>query len=313
MQLALAGAQALVAPVDRGAQRPLPLREVDRALHLEREALAERPEDLRRGEHCEPGSDELDRERQTIESAADLPYRCECVVLQDHSAGGGELDEQRRRVIDGQRLERVNALGGEAKRRAARREDVEVRSAVEEPGDVDGGGREMLEVVEVQECTRSVQGVGDRVEERALARLADADRTCDSVGDELRIRHRCEPDEVHRPVERCGRRDLECQAALARTAGPVIVTSLTLGSSRSDSMRARASARPTSRWWSAGRLVADSVRSGGNSSRRSGARSWNRCTVAGTSFRRWRPSGRYAPSGTGASPAMSRVARETTT
>ena len=78
--------------------------------------------------------------------------------------------------------------------------------------------RQMLEVVEVEERARPVQRVGDRVEERALAGLADADRARDRVRDEIRIGDRSETDEVHGPVERCSRRDLECQAALARTA-----------------------------------------------------------------------------------------------
>ena len=95
--------------------------------------------------------------------------------------------------------------------------------------------------------------------------------------------------------------------------GPQIVTSRAPPTSSMFSIRARASSRPTSRWCSAGRLVAVSVLSGGKSSRSSRATSWKRRTALGTSFRRCRPRGRYEAPGSGSSPETSRVACETTT
>ena len=73
MQRSLALVEELVAPVDRRAQRSLPLRQVDGALHFEGEALVERPHDLRR-ENDEAGGHELDRQGQPIEATADLVH-----------------------------------------------------------------------------------------------------------------------------------------------------------------------------------------------------------------------------------------------
>ena len=157
VQVALARAQPLVAPVDRSAQRALALREIDRPLHLERETLAERAKDLGWRENRESCGDELDRERKAVEAAADLVHRCERVVLKDHTARGSELDEERRRIVVREGLERKNMLGREAEGRTARREHLEIRHAVDEPRDVHRCRREVLEVVEEEKSTRAVE------------------------------------------------------------------------------------------------------------------------------------------------------------
>ncbi len=137
VELALGLGQALVAPVDGRAQRALSLREIDGSLHLECEPFPEGAEDLRRRQHCEPRGDELDRERQAVESTADLVDGCERVVSQDDAAGGSELDEERRRVVDRERLEREDVLGRQTQRRSARREHLKIGCAIEELGNVD--------------------------------------------------------------------------------------------------------------------------------------------------------------------------------
>ena len=149
--------QALVAPVDRRAKRPLALGQVDRPLHLEREPFLERADDLGRREHHEPRGDELDGERQAVETAADLVHGRERVGSEDHAARSGELDEQRRGVLDGERLERQDVLRREAEWRAARRQDLEVGSAVEQLGHVGRRGRQVLEVVEEEERSGALQ------------------------------------------------------------------------------------------------------------------------------------------------------------
>ena len=80
--------------------------------------------------------------------------RIERVGLEYDAARRGELDEQRRRVLDRERFERKDALGREAERRTARGENLEVGRAVEERRDVNGRRREVLEVVEIEERTR---------------------------------------------------------------------------------------------------------------------------------------------------------------
>ena len=117
----LALGQAAVAPVDRRSERSLPLGEVDRALHLERQPLLERADDLRRGKHDQARGDELDGERKPVEPSADLVYRRERIRPEHDATSGGELDEERGRVLDRERLERQDVLGREAERRATRR------------------------------------------------------------------------------------------------------------------------------------------------------------------------------------------------
>ncbi len=81
MEPTLALVQAAVAPVDRGSERPLPLGEVDRALHFEGESVLERADDLGRRKDDEARSDELDREREPVEASADLVHRRERVLV----------------------------------------------------------------------------------------------------------------------------------------------------------------------------------------------------------------------------------------
>ena len=220
VQVALARAQSLVAPVDRSAQRALALREIDRALHLERETLAERTKDLGWRENRESRGDELDRERKAVEAAADLVHRCERVVLKDHTARGSELDEEGRRIVVREGLERKNMLGREAEGRTARREHLEVRRTVDEPRDVHGCRREVLEVVEEEKSTRSVECVRHRHDHVAAARLAHADRARDRARYELPVGHWGQPDEVYGPVQRGSRGDLERESALPCSARP---------------------------------------------------------------------------------------------
>ena len=70
-------------------QRPLPLRKVDGAFHLEGEPVVERCQELRRGEKHEPSGDELDRERQAVEPPADRLHGEERLVAERHPLRGG--------------------------------------------------------------------------------------------------------------------------------------------------------------------------------------------------------------------------------
>ena len=218
MQRALARAQSSVAPVDRRAEGPLTLGEVDRSLHLEREPLPERAQDLRRRKDGEAGRDELDRERQAVESAADLVDGRERVVLQQDAARRGKLDEERGRVLDRERLEREHVLGREAERRAARREDLQVGRLIEQLGDWSGGCREVLEVVEEEQRAGPVQAVRNATRASLAPGLAHADRSRDRARHEVGVGDRRKADEVHGSLDRRSRSDLECEAALPGAA-----------------------------------------------------------------------------------------------
>ena len=155
MQPALALAQPLVAPVDRSPQRPLALGQIDRSFHLEREAVCERTEDLGRRKDDESCGDELDRQRQAVEPAADLVHRGERIGMEDDAACRRELNEERRRILDGQRLERNDVLARQPQRRTARRQHLEIRRTIEQSGDMNRRRREVLEVVEIEERAAS--------------------------------------------------------------------------------------------------------------------------------------------------------------
>ena len=110
-------------------------------------------------------------------------------------------------------------LRREPERRAARREDLQIGSAVEQLCDVDRSGREVLEVVEEEERAGARRGVSATASStRWSAGLARADRTRDRARDELGVGDGCEPDEVHGPVERRARGHLEREPALAGAA-----------------------------------------------------------------------------------------------
>ena len=220
MELALALAQQAVAPLDRGPQRPLALREVDRSLHLQREPLVEGGEDLRRREHDEAGGDELDRQRQPVEAPADLAYGGERVLAEHDAAGRGELGEELGGVVDRERVERKDVLARKPQRDTARDEELHVGSSVEDLRHVPGRGGEMLEVVEHDERARSLERLADALDQRLARRLAHADRPTDRRGHEIGVGDRGEPDEMHGLPHRGDTGDLEREAALAGASGP---------------------------------------------------------------------------------------------
>ena len=66
-------AQQIVAPGDRGAQRPLPVRHVPAAAHQQSERVREPRQDRRRRQQLHPRRRQLDRQRQPVESFARFP------------------------------------------------------------------------------------------------------------------------------------------------------------------------------------------------------------------------------------------------
>src|SRR5262245_38237766 len=106
--------EEVVAPLDRGAQRALPLWEIPRSAGEQRQRLLEPLEEHIRGEQLDPRGGQLDRERETVETAADLA---------DGAVGGkvgpdgpGALVEKGHGVGGGQRRDRVLLLDGEMER-----------------------------------------------------------------------------------------------------------------------------------------------------------------------------------------------------
>ena len=315
VELALARRQAPVAPVDRGAQRSLALGKVDRALHLEREALVERAQDLRRREDGEARGDELDREREAVEPAADLAHRRERVVPQDRR----RARRRARRTASSHRRSTAARAGA----RARSTDEAESRLVASTSRSGAPSSSSATCTAAGARCSKLSRKRSAPVPFSESAIASTSGRSPDSrtpiaraiaFGTRLRIRHRGEPDEVHGPLERGGRRHLERESALARPARA--------GDRDEPDVAARRGATRCARGRPRDRRVGGGARAGSSptasaaaGSRRAGrARGAGRAALlAGTSFRRWRPSGRYEPPGTGSSPAMSRVARETTT
>ena len=93
--------QEVVAPLDRGAQRPVPLGHTGARLGLqELEPLAQAHEDLARREQLDPCGGQLERERQPVQAHAELGDRLG-VRLGELEVGpriAGAIDEQAYRL-----------------------------------------------------------------------------------------------------------------------------------------------------------------------------------------------------------------------
>ena len=126
-----------MAPVDRRAQRLLPLRSVARAGGEELQRVVEALEQRLGREDPDPGGGELEREGKTVEASADRSDRFRVLWCQREGVSGRPraLDEQCDRRIGDERLrragirrwrkpergERVLVFGGDPERRSARR------------------------------------------------------------------------------------------------------------------------------------------------------------------------------------------------
>ena len=117
----LVGAEQVVAPVDRRAERLLARGQVARAAGEEVEALLEPGEQRLRGEQLGARGGELDREREAVEADADLGDRGRVRVRHGEVGldGAGALDEERDRLVLRERRDRRAGARGRAGRAAA--------------------------------------------------------------------------------------------------------------------------------------------------------------------------------------------------
>ena len=138
--------QQVVAPGDRRAQRPLPLRRRPRSAGEQGQPLLEPFEQDRRRERLDAGGRELDRERQAVEAPADLGHlavrrevgataRRRCTKSSIASALAQRVDGDLPLAVDVQRL-------------AARHEHRQPRAGADRLGEAGGCVEQMLEVVE---------------------------------------------------------------------------------------------------------------------------------------------------------------------
>ena len=205
--------EQLVAPTDRRAQGPLPFREVARPLRRELEPVVERLEQLGRRQVGRAGGDELDRERQSVEPAADLgderPRR------QGPAGRARPSEEELLRVGRGQGRQQELVLPVHAQTRAARDQDAQPRRRLQQLADEWGRFEQLLEVVQEEQELASAQLVLERV-------LGEPERLRDRRSDERRVDERGQADEPDAVGERAG--ELVCRPKrdprLAGAAGP---------------------------------------------------------------------------------------------
>ena len=190
-----------VAPVDRGAQRLLPLGNVARAGCEDVEGVVETLEQRLRSQEPETGGSELESERQTVQAPADRRDGPGVLRRQLERASGHlrALDEQRDRRIRAERLgrgrigrrgklqrvERVLPLGGDPEWRPARGHDPQPRAALDHARHVRSRRHDLLEVVQEQKCLLVTDQCGDALAKRPLFGFLHVQRVRES-GDELR-------------------------------------------------------------------------------------------------------------------------------
>jgi hypothetical protein len=122
---------------------------------------------LRRGQEAKPRGRQLDCQGQAIQPNADLGDRSGIGLghMEAWPHGAGPLQEELDRIVagkrsgfghvsrsrDGQWLDRICVFGREMEDGAAGNECGQVRTGADELGDGQGGGEQVLEVVQEQE------------------------------------------------------------------------------------------------------------------------------------------------------------------
>jgi hypothetical protein len=163
-------------------------------------------------EDAQPGSRELDRERQALETPAELAYRLRGLGLRS-------LAEERDGVGLAHRRELVHQLAVEPEALAARAEEREPRTVLDEIRKILSGGREVLEVVQEQECMPALEVRGEGLERASPRVLADREGLSDRGQDEGRVAKRSEEarEQAVAEVRLRAAGELEHLTGLART------------------------------------------------------------------------------------------------
>jgi hypothetical protein len=190
-----------VAPVDRRAQRLLPLGNVAKAGRQYLKGVVETVEQRLWRQEPESGGRELESERQAVQAPTDrcdgpgVPGR----QLERASGRPRALDEQRDRRIRDERLGRarigrrgklerfepVLPFGGDPQRCPARGHDPQPGAALDQAGQLRSGPHDLLEVVQEQERLLVTDQCGDAVAERPPLSLLHVKRRRES-GEKLR-------------------------------------------------------------------------------------------------------------------------------
>ena len=191
------------------------------------EAIRHPVEDLRRAQHRDAGSRQLDGERHTVEPAADLPDR-EVILLAQVEAGVGGLgaldeqfDRRRLRVAVVQGGNRHHHLAVDAEALAGGGEQRRRRRLTEQPlGELDRSVEDVLAVVEDQQRVALGEVVDELVDRCGATDEFEANGTGDRGGELLPFRYGGQIREVAAipPAREFLEPDFDCESGLATTA-----------------------------------------------------------------------------------------------
>ena len=228
-------AQQVDAPLDRRADRALPLRDVARSGREEREDAVE-PREHRGGRQgADPRCRELERERHALERLADahdirrvLGGQVEpgisgpgAIPEHPHSRGLEQLLDRGLGVFlrKGKRFDVEDVLAPHAQPGAARHEERRAGERGQQGEDIHGGRDHLLEVVEHDEVAAAGARRSDLLVEGAVARVAHPEVAGDRrqhVGGLAHLREADERHAVESPLREPG--DLDGEAGLADAA-----------------------------------------------------------------------------------------------
>jgi hypothetical protein len=211
------GEQQVVAPGDGGGEGAASFGAPAGGVLEQREAVVEAPGDLPHRQRLDPGGGQLDRQGQAVEGPADgLDGGGGVVVEREPPARPGRaVGEQRHRVGQGQRVQRIQGLAVDPERCLAGGEDPEGPGLVQQPGGKVGGAvDDVLAVVEDQHRL----GPREAVEQRLLA-AGELQRLGHQLEDRAgRVRH-LEPDQPDPAGGMQGADDLKGGPGLADDQG----------------------------------------------------------------------------------------------
>ncbi len=166
-----------MAPFECCAQRPLSLRQIDRAAHKQRERLVETPQQSGGREKLRPRRCEFDCEREVVQ--ASTHGRDRLVDGDVTSSGCRAADEELGRRLVRQRLDGQFAFDAQVQRcaRSSQHDDL----AHDELGDDGGDSLQMLEVVEHEQHASRGEPAGDVVVRLQPHRFRDGRPHCGGV------------------------------------------------------------------------------------------------------------------------------------
>lgn len=213
-QALLVGPEQVVAPRDGIAQRPLPVGQVAGPAGQKLKPALEAGDHRFRLKQLDAGGGELDRERQAVQTSADLPHRAGVLGAQTEIRPRRlrALHEERNRrehaqgiAVDGvaaqmgnrERHHRELVLAGEAQHRPARDQHLQRGAGLQQIADEGGRVEHVLESIQDEQRLAVLQVQHELLDRRPLAGVGDTEGPRNPRRDECGIVDPPERDETH--------------------------------------------------------------------------------------------------------------------